>query len=249
MLSLREGTKVYFKGTQKVLALDNVSMVVEPGELVAITGPSGSGKSTLLHILGCLDRLSAGSYEVEDRPVHRASDGELSLLRRRFFGFVFQRFNLIPELSALDNVALPMVYTRVPRPKRRERARALLEQVGLSHRLHHRPAELSGGEEQRVAIARALANDPRVILADEPTGNLDSRTGREILELLVGLRERGKTVIVATHSPAVAGACPRVMELRDGRLRTDDHGHTAHADLRFHIASSGWTGPPRSPRQ
>jgi len=219
VLVLREARKVYSRPGGEVVALDGVSLVVLPGETVAVMGPSGSGKSTLLHILGCLDRLTAGSYEVNGKRVERAADLELSLLRRRFFGFVFQRFNLIPELSALDNVALPMVYTRVPRNRRRQRAKALLEQVGLGHRLHHRPAELSGGEEQRVAIARALANDPSVILADEPTGNLDSRTGQEIVQLLCGLSHHGKAVVIATHSRAVADACDRVLELVDGRIR------------------------------
>jgi putative ABC transport system ATP-binding protein len=218
MLALREGRKVYRRPGGEVVALDGVSLVVRPGETVAVMGPSGSGKSTLLHILGCLDRLTAGWYEVNGKRVDKATDLELSLLRRRFFGFVFQRYNLIPELSALENVALPMVYTRVPRNKRWDRARALLEQVGLGHRLHHRPAELSGGEEQRVAIARALANDPSVILADEPTGNLDSRTGREIVQLLCALKHLGKAVVIATHSRAVADACDRVIELVDGRL-------------------------------
>jgi len=199
-----------------VRALKGVSLSVKEGELLGITGPSGSGKSTLLHILGCLLKPTSGRYTLMGRPVESLNEYQLAALRNRNFGFVFQAFNLLPRLSALDNVQLPLVYNATPPWRRREMAREALEQVGLSQRAHHRPGELSGGEQQRVAIARALVANPSVILADEPTGNLDSESGKSVLETLLALNEKGKTVIIVTHEQAIVERMPRIVKLRDG---------------------------------
>jgi len=199
-----------------VRALNGVSLSISEGELLGITGPSGSGKSTLLHIIGCLLKPTGGHYLLKGRSVETLNEFQLAALRNRNFGFVFQAFNLLPRFSAIENVQLPLVYNGTPRRRRRRMAREALEQVNLSHRSHHRPGELSGGEQQRVAIARALVTNPSVILADEPTGNLDSESGRSVLETLVELNRAGKTVIIVTHEQTIVERMPRIAKLRDG---------------------------------
>ncbi|HUG47288.1 MAG TPA: ABC transporter ATP-binding protein [Candidatus Limnocylindria bacterium] len=221
VISLESVTKVY-PAAVPVTALDDVSLDVKPGEFVAIMGASGSGKSTLMNLLGLLDRPTAGSYRFDEQEVSQLGDGRLAAMRRERIGFVFQSFNLLARKSALDNVALPLTYAGVARGERRRRAEDMLERVGLADRGRHRPSELSGGQQQRVAIARALINEPSLILADEPTGNLDSRTGEEILELLAGLNERGVTLIVVTHDERIAARAARIVRLADGRVVADE---------------------------
>ncbi|MEU8103703.1 ABC transporter ATP-binding protein [Nonomuraea muscovyensis] len=207
-----------------VHALRGVDLAIADGELVAIVGPSGSGKSTMLHMIGTLDRPSGGTVRIAGQDVAELSDRELSALRGRVLGFVFQQFHLAPGMSALDNVADGLLYTGTPRRVRRERAAAALERVGLGHRLGHRPHQLSGGEQQRVAVARAVAGDPRLLLADEPTGNLDSGAGAEVLGVLGDLHATGTTIAVITHDMEIAGWCPRQVRLRDGRIVADAVG-------------------------
>lgn len=217
--------RLYRMGGEEVRALDGVSLSIDAGELVAIVGQSGSGKSTLMNLLGCLDTPTEGSYRLAGIPVEQLDADDLAEVRGRLIGFVFQSFHLLPRQSALENVTLPLVYRRgdvVSKKERLRRAAAALELVGLKDRMHHKPAELSGGQRQRVAIARALVHEPSVILADEPTGNLDSRTTDEILALLVDLnRTHGRTVLVITHEPEVARRCNRVIQLKDGRVVFD----------------------------
>ncbi|RLC55813.1 MAG: macrolide ABC transporter ATP-binding protein [Chloroflexota bacterium] len=206
-------------GHVTVHALDGVSLTVEEGEFLGVMGPSGSGKSTLLHLLGGLDRPTAGHIWVRGQDITALDENELAAYRRQEVGFVFQAFNLISTMTALQNVEFPMLFARVPPAQRRERARYLLETVGLTDRMGHKPTELSGGEQQRVAIARALANDPAIILADEPTGNLDSHTGAEVMEALARLnREQGRTIIVVSHDPAVVAFAGQCIHLLDGRI-------------------------------
>lgn len=219
IIEAEELSKFYPKGSQQAFALRCATFTVRHGEFVAIMGPSGSGKSTLLYVLGCLVRPTGGAYRLEGREVTRLAERELAQVRGRRIGFVFQSFQLLPGLNALRNVELPALYNQQARRERRERARQLLERVGLAERLDHRPTELSGGEAQRVAIARALMNDPTLILADEPTGNLDSATGHAIIDLLTELHGEGRTVILVTHNAEIArGAADRILYICDGVL-------------------------------
>lgn len=218
LLKIEQVTKIYSLGKTAVRALDGVSLTIEKGEYLALMGPSGSGKSTLMHILGCLDTPTTGNYFFNGENISRLSDTELARLRNKEFGFVFQNFNLLPRLSALANVELPLLYAGVGGKKRIRRATELLTMVGLGDRLRHRPNELSGGEMQRVAIARALANQPAVILADEPTGNLDSRTGNEIMQLFDSLAREGNTIVLVTHDKTVANHARRIVKLKDGKI-------------------------------
>jgi len=208
--------KVYQLGGATIRALDGVDLTVEAGEMLAIRGASGSGKSTLMHILGCLDRPDSGTYVLADEDVSRLSKNRLAEIRNRRIGFVFQTFNLLPRLSALENVELPLLYAGTRHPK--DLAAEALNTVGLADRMHHSPSQLSGGQRQRVAIARALVCGPAILLADEPTGNLDSRTGEDIMALFRVLNEAGRTVIIVTHEPDIAARCHRQIHMRDGRI-------------------------------
>lgn len=221
IIRLEDIRRIYRVGNQEVRALDGVSLSVSKNEYVAIMGPSGSGKSTLMNILGCLDSPSSGHYILNGVDVSEMEDGELADVRNREIGFVFQSFNLLPRYNALENVALPMVYAGVPARERMERAAAALESVALSERMDHKPNELSGGQKQRVALARALINNPSIILADEPTGNLDTHTSIEIMRLFEEIHSRGNTVIVVTHEEDIAAYARRIIRLRDGRVESD----------------------------
>jgi putative ABC transport system ATP-binding protein len=218
LIELAGVSKVYDTGHVAVRALDDVDLRLDAGEYVAIMGPSGSGKSTLMHILGCLDTPTSGSYLLRGREVSQYAGKKLAQVRNREVGFVFQQFNLLPRLTAAENVELPLLYARAPAERRREIVADTLAKVGLSDRGHHKPNELSGGEVQRVAIARALANGPAIILADEPTGNLDSKSEEDLMQLLDSLNEMGRTLVVVTHEDSVARHAKRVITLRDGRL-------------------------------
>jgi putative ABC transport system ATP-binding protein len=222
MISLKNITKAYTLAGSSLTALDDVSLTVNRGEYVAIMGPSGSGKSTLLNIMGILDSATSGKYFLEDYDITSLPDREHARIRNKHFGFLFQSFNLFSELSALENIMLPMSYAGVPFRKRRERAELLLEEVGLTYRAQHRPAMMSGGEQQRVAIARALANDPDVLLADEPTGNLPSDKGREIMDMLERLNDKGVTIVTVTHDPEQGRRARRRILIGDGKLGADE---------------------------
>jgi putative ABC transport system ATP-binding protein len=236
MIEINDVAKVYRMGQIEVHALRGVSLKVEQGEMVSIMGPSGSGKSTLMNIIGCLDQATTGGYRLEDLDVGQLNDNQLAEIRNKKIGFVFQTFNLLPRTSALANVELPLLYSGTDSPStalrrgsgqgsghsRRQKAMAALEAVGLSDRVHHRPNELSGGQQQRVAIARALVNEPAIILADEPTGNLDSHSGEEIIATFQQLnRERGITLVFVTHDPDIGASTPRVIRLHDGKIVED----------------------------
>ena len=210
--------KVYGSGEMAVKALDGVDLTVNRGDYLAVMGASGSGKSTAMNILGCLDRPSSGSYRLNNTPVEDLSDDQLADLRNRDLGFVFQQFHLLPQLSALDNVILPMVYAGVPAAERRQRARAALERVGLGQRLNNKPNQLSGGQQQRVAIARAIINQPALLLADEPTGALDSQTTAEVLDIFDAMHRGGMTVVMVTHEDDVAARAEKIVHFRDGRI-------------------------------
>jgi len=218
LLELRNVSKIYHLGGEEIRALDDVSLDLEQGEFVSIIGPSGSGKSTLMHILGCLDTPTRGNVTLAGTEIARASARELAKVRNRTIGFVFQFFNLLPKLNVLQNVELPMIYAGIGGRERRMRAEKALEMVELTHRLKNRPNQLSGGQQQRVAIARALVNNPKILLADEPTGNLDTHTGELILALFRRLAGEGRTVILVTHNPEIAAVTPRRIEIRNGRI-------------------------------
>ncbi len=224
IVRLENAQKIYQMGTQQVRALAGVTISFKKGSFWAIMGPSGSGKSTMMNILGCLDRLTSGRYFLEDRDVSNLDDDSLSELRLRHLGFIFQSFNLILQLTVQRNIELPLYYLGWDSARSAQRAKELAEEVGLADRLHHRPAELSGGELQRVAIARALANDPQIIFADEPTGNLDTATGEQILKLLNKLNKQGKTIIMVTHEPNLAAYARSKLHMRDGIIDNIDEG-------------------------
>ncbi|MDP6669615.1 MAG: ABC transporter ATP-binding protein [Candidatus Krumholzibacteria bacterium] len=221
MIDVRDLFKIYQVGDSEVRALDGVDLSVEKGEYMAIMGPSGSGKSTLMNIIGCLDTPSSGSYELAGQTVSSLKDDELARIRNREIGFVFQTFNLLPRADVLHNVELPMIYSGLPAAERRSRVATAIESVGLSDRARHKPTELSGGQRQRVAIARALVNNPSILLADEPTGNLDSKTGDEIMAVLEDLNKQGHTVILVTHESSVSDRAERVVRLMDGKIESD----------------------------
>ena len=223
LIEVRDLVKVYRTGDVELRALDGVTFSINRGEFVAVMGPSGSGKSTTMNMLGCLDSPTEGEYRLDGRNVAHLSGDDLAEVRNRKLGFVFQGFNLLPRLSALDNVALPLVYSGIPSSERRARAKTALEKVGLGSRLGHRPSQMSGGQQQRVAIARALVGKAPLILADEPTGNLDTKTSEEIMELLVEVNGEGKTVVLVTHEPDIAEYAKRVLLFRDGKLVSDEN--------------------------
>ncbi len=240
LIDVQEIQRVYPMGLNQVAALRGVSVQIDNGEFVTIMGPSGSGKSTLMHILGCLDRPSSGRYLLDGIAVETMDDLQLSRLRNRKVGFVFQSFNLIPQLTVLENVELPLVYSSVPREQRHRRAQEVLEAVGLAERAEHRPTELSGGECQRSAIARALVNGPSLILADEPTGNLDSRTGLEILKIFEKLHQGGTTLVLVTHDSEIAKWSDRVVRRRDGAIESDSGPRRQSIDSDAAPATGGW---------
>nr|MBQ8244757.1 ABC transporter ATP-binding protein [Oscillospiraceae bacterium] len=218
MIQLKDVCKFYQVGDDKVRALDHACLHIRPQEFVSIIGPSGSGKSTLMNIIGCLDVADAGEYLLDGLPIESYTENELAKIRNEKIGFVFQSFNLIPKLSAEENVELPLIYQKVPRAERHRRVTEALERVGLSHRAKHLPTELSGGQQQRVAIARALVTNPSLILADEPTGNLDSKTSREIMAMFHDLHAQGNTIVLITHDNDVANQAPRSVHILDGQL-------------------------------
>jgi len=229
LLELADVRKRYVMGVEEVHALAGVDLAIERGEYIAIMGPSGSGKSTLMNLLGCLDTPTSGSYRLNGTAVEKLDDAELAAIRNREIGFVFQTFNLLARTSAAENVELPLIYAGVPRRERRERAERALARVGLGDRARHQPNELSGGQRQRVAIARALVNDPSILLADEPTGNLDSSTSADIMRLFDELHAQGNTVILVTHEPEIAAHAERRITLRDGKVISDERAVPAGA--------------------
>ncbi len=218
LVELRNVSKIYHLGGEEIRALDEVSLDIELGEFISIIGPSGSGKSTLMHILGCLDSPTKGTLTLDGTMIQDASSAQLARIRNQKIGFVFQFFNLLPKLNVLQNVELPMIYSGVPARERKERAMTALKLVDLENRSKHRPMQLSGGQQQRVAIARALVNNPKIVFADEPTGNLDSHTGEAILNLFRKLSQEGRTIALVTHDPEIAAVTPRRIEIRDGKV-------------------------------
>ena len=221
LIKVMDLCKIYNPGENEVRALDHVNLEIDRGEFVAIIGQSGSGKSTFMNMLGCLDIPTSGKYYLNGTDVSTMSDNELSLVRNKEIGFIFQGFNLIPNLTAVENVELPLIYRGIDKKERRKLATEALEMVGLSHRIHHKPSEMSGGQQQRVAIARAIAAKPPVILADEPTGNLDSASSKEILNILKNLHKDGRTVILITHDDGIAARAKRVVRIMDGKIESD----------------------------
>jgi putative ABC transport system ATP-binding protein len=221
LISINDLKKTYIMGVEEVRALQSITLEVKKNEYMALMGPSGSGKSTLMNLLGCLDSPTSGDYYLNGQNVSIMTDSQLAAIRNKEIGFVFQTFNLLPRLSALDNVALPLVYAGLSKSERNDKAASVLDSVGLGDRITHKPNELSGGQRQRVAIARALVNDPAIILADEPTGNLDTKTSIEIMEIFERIHENGNTIIVVTHEPDIAEHCHRIVKLRDGLVETD----------------------------
>lgn len=238
VLHLEGVVKVYGQGDAALEVLHGIDVDVVRGEFVGIVGASGSGKTTLMNIVGCLDRPTRGSYRLNGEDVSRLDDDRLSLVRNRSIGFVFQSFNLIPQMTVVENVELPLFYSRTPKGERHGKCLALLEAVGLSHRVNHYPTQLSGGECQRVAIARALVNEPALLLTDEPTGNLDSKNGEEVLEIFHGLHREGRTILMVTHNPEIASDLPRVIVMRDGSVLEDPGVGTGRL-----AASAGETRP------
>jgi putative ABC transport system ATP-binding protein len=235
LIDIRDITKVYVMGQEKVHALSGVTLGIERGEYAAIMGPSGSGKSTLMNLIGCLDTPTSGSYVLNGREVARMTDDELAAIRIQEIGFVFQTFNLLPRTTAVQQVELPLVYSGLARRERRERAIRALEAVGLGDRMTHHPNEMSGGQRQRVAVARALVNNPSILLADEPTGNLDSATGAEIMALFDDLNSRGNTIVLVTHEEDIAAHARRIVRLLDGKVRDD--GPNTRPAARVHAAA------------
>jgi putative ABC transport system ATP-binding protein len=222
LIELKDVTKIYTLGAERVHALSGLSMTISQGEYVAIMGASGSGKSTLMHIIGCLDTPTSGEYLLASKPVQHCQEDELAQIRNTTIGFVFQQFNLLPQMTALSNVALPLTYAGVKKEQRIDRAREVLSLVGLGDRIGHKPNQLSGGQQQRVSIARALANQPQILLADEPTGALDSNTAKELMSLIDGLVAQGMTVIVVTHDPETASHAQRIIRIKDGVIIGDE---------------------------
>ncbi len=224
MIELRDVKKTYQMGEAAVHALSGVTLKVKDGEFVAVIGPSGSGKSTLMNIIGCLDLADEGEYILNGQPIGDYTERQLGQIRNKEIGFIFQQFNLLSKLTAYENVELPLIYQGLPLADRRKRVNDALAKVGLSDRMAHRPTELSGGQQQRVAIARALSTHPTLILADEPTGNLDSKSGREIMDILIGLHREGRGIILITHDPGIAGMASRRVQMHDGKIVSDSTG-------------------------
>lgn len=230
MISVKNLKKTYFLGGEEVHALDDVSLSIKEHEFVAIIGQSGSGKSTFMNMLGCLDRPDSGEITLDGTDILKCKEKELSVIRNKKIGFIFQQFHLLPKLSALENVELPLIYQGMPTKKRREKAVKALKAVGLEKRMNHKPNQLSGGQQQRVVIARALVGEPSLILADEPTGNLDSRSGKEIMMLLHNLYEEGNTIVLITHDNNVAMEAPRQVQISDGKIIKDSGGEAEYED-------------------
>ncbi len=232
VVSFKAVKKVYQLSGQTIHALDNVSFTINRGEMIAVVGPSGSGKSTLMHLMGCLDTPTAGTIEIAGEDISRHSQAKLARIRNKHIGFVFQMFNLLPKFNVLENVELPLIYAGIGATERRRRALESIEEVGLTSRIHNRPSQLSGGQSQRVAIARAIVNNPDIILADEPTGALDSKTGKTIIELFQQLHSRGNTIVIVTHDPSLAASLPRRLEISDGKIVADHHSGLNHQNPR-----------------
>lgn len=239
LVELRNVSKIYHLGGEEIRALDDLSLDIESGEFISIIGPSGSGKSTLMHILGCLDTPTRGTHTLDGTDIHHASKRELARIRNEKIGFIFQFFNLLPKLSVIQNVELPMLYSGIFSRERRNRAMAALKLVDLENRARHRPMQLSGGQQQRAAIARALVNNPKIIFADEPTGNLDSHTGEAILNLFQKLSQEGRTIALVTHDPDIAAVTPRKIEIRDGKIARQPDVRLAGMDRRPNGESNG----------
>jgi len=239
LVELRNVSKIYRLGDEEIRALDDVTLDIEEGEFISVIGPSGSGKSTLMHILGCLDTPTKGTIQLDGLMIQDASSRQLAALRNRKIGFVFQFFNLLPKLNVLQNVELPMIYSGVSSKERRERAILALEAVDMANRARHRPSQLSGGQQQRAAIARALVNNPRIVFADEPTGNLDSNTGEAILQLFRKLSTEGRTIVLVTHDPDIAAVTPRRIEIRDGKIAIKMAAHAPTSCIQHPVSASG----------